>query len=51
VWGVLVLSASWGGLVADFVWDCLPPRGRSSGILLGVNAAVFDISFVVEGAL
>jgi hypothetical protein len=31
------------------VWHCLPPRGRSGGILLGVNAAVLDVSLVVEG--
>ena len=34
---------------ADFIWHCLPPRGRSGGILLGVNAAVLDISLIVEG--
>ena len=31
-----------GGL--DFVWHCLPPRGRSGGVLLGINAASFDLS-------
>ena len=34
---------------ADFVWHCLPPRGRSGGILLGINAAVLDLSLTVEG--
>lgn len=34
---------------ADFVWHCLPPRGRSGGILLGINAAVMDLSLIVEG--
>jgi hypothetical protein len=34
---------------ADFVWHCLPPKGRSRGILLGVNATVLDLSIVVEG--
>jgi hypothetical protein len=34
---------------ADYVWYCLPPRGRSGGILLGVNAAILDISMIVEG--
>jgi hypothetical protein len=33
----------------DFVWHSLPPRGRSGGILLGVNATMFDLSLVVEG--
>lgn len=34
---------------ADFIWHCLPPRGRSGGILLGINAAVMDLSLIVEG--
>jgi hypothetical protein len=34
---------------ANFVWHCLPPKGRSGGILLGVNATVLDLSIVVEG--
>src|SRR6266540_5971717 len=33
----------------DFVWHCLPPRGRSGGVLLGINAASFDLSQIVEG--
>jgi hypothetical protein len=41
------LSQLSGG--ADFVWHCLPPRGRSSGILLGINATVLQISMIVEG--
>ena len=34
---------------ADFIWNCLPPRGRSGGILLGINAMVLELSFLVEG--
>ena len=34
---------------ADFVWHCLPPRGRSGGILLGVNSLILDLSLIVEG--
>jgi hypothetical protein len=34
---------------ADFIWHRLPPWGRSGGILLGVNAAVLQISMIVEG--
>jgi len=34
---------------ADFIWHCLPPRGRSGGILLGINAMVLDLSLIVEG--
>jgi hypothetical protein len=34
---------------ADFVWHCLPPKGRYEGILLGVNATVLELSIVVEG--
>jgi hypothetical protein len=41
------LSQLSGG--ADFVWHCLPPRGRSDGILLGINATVLQISMIVEG--
>ena len=34
---------------ADFIWHCLPPRGRSGGILLGINSTVLDLSIIVEG--
>ena len=34
---------------ADFTWHCLPPRGRSGGILLGINASFLDLSLIVEG--
>jgi hypothetical protein len=34
---------------ANFIWHCLPPRGRSGGILLGVNASILDLSLIVEG--
>src|SRR6266540_6727699 len=34
---------------ADFVWHCLPPRGRSGGILLGIRTDALDLSFIVEG--
>ncbi|KAJ1255071.1 hypothetical protein BS78_K293300 [Paspalum vaginatum] len=34
---------------ADFTWHCLPPRGKSGGILLGVRANVLDPSLIVEG--
>jgi hypothetical protein len=33
----------------DYIWHCLPPRGRSGGILLEVNAAVLHISMIVVG--
>jgi hypothetical protein len=33
----------------DFVWHCLPPQGRSSGILLRVRANVLDLFVIVEG--
>ena len=29
--------------------NCLPLRGRSGGILLGVNSSVLDLSIIVEG--
>ena len=34
---------------ADFIWHCLPPRGRSGGNLLGINSSVLDLSIIVEG--
>src|SRR5437016_6518482 len=27
----------------DFTWHCLPPRGRSGGILLGVKTSSMDV--------
>ena len=33
--------------VLDFVWYCLPPRGRSGGILLGANKASLDVRKMV----
>ena len=41
------LSRLTGG--AEFVWHCLPPRGRSGGILLGVRRDRFDLTLMVEG--
>jgi hypothetical protein len=41
------LSQLSGG--AYFIWHCLSPRGRSGGNLLGVNAAVLQISMIIEG--
>jgi hypothetical protein len=26
-----------------FCWDCIPARGRSGGILLGVNKEAYDV--------
>ncbi|KAG2620690.1 hypothetical protein PVAP13_3NG098700 [Panicum virgatum] len=34
---------------ADFIWHCLPPRGRSGGILLRINSTALDLSLIVEG--
>ena len=34
---------------ADYIWHCLPPRGRSGGILLGINALNLELSLIVEG--
>ena len=36
-----------GGL--DFDWHCLPPRGRSGGILLGVNCETLEVLNVFWG--
>ena len=34
---------------ADYIWHCLPPRGRPGGILLGINALNLELSLIVEG--
>jgi exonuclease III len=33
----------------DFVWHCMAPRGRSGGMLLGINLVIFDIGEIDEG--
>ena len=33
----------------DFLWHCLAPRGRSGGMLLGINLVTFDIGEIEEG--
>jgi exonuclease III len=33
---------------ADFVWHCLPPKGRSGGLLLGVRDSTLELSLIVE---
>lgn len=33
----------------DFDWHCLPPRGRSGGILLGVKCETLEVRNVVLG--
>jgi hypothetical protein len=34
---------------ADFSWYCLPPQGRSGGILVGVNNVTLQVRKVVNG--
>ena len=41
------LSTLSGGV--DFDWHCLPPRGRSGGILLGVRCEMLEVRSVVMG--
>jgi hypothetical protein len=33
----------------NFLWHCKEPRGRSGGILLGIDLDIFDIGAVDEG--
>ena len=33
----------------DFLWHVKPPRGRSEGMLLGINLLTFDIGEIEEG--
>ena len=42
------LSTLSGGGV-DFDWHCLPPRGRSGGVLLGVKCETLAVRSVVLG--
>jgi hypothetical protein len=37
----------YGGV--DFLWRIMPPRGRSGGLMLGVNLGVYDIGAIDEG--
>src|SRR5215216_1438741 len=41
------LSTLSGGV--DLYWHCLPPRGRSGGILLGVKCDTLEVRNVVMG--
>jgi len=41
------LSTLSGGV--DFDWHCLPPRGRSGGVLLGVKCETLEVRSVVLG--
>ena len=34
---------------AEFDWHCLPPRGRSGGILLGVRCDALEVHSVAMG--
>ena len=36
-----------GGL--EYMWHIMSPRGRSGGMLVGVNTRIFDIGSIVEG--
>ena len=33
----------------DFAWFCLPPHGRSGGILVGINTSTLQVNKVVTG--
>ena len=33
----------------DFLWHIKAPRGRSGGILMGIDLSVFDIGAISEG--
>jgi hypothetical protein len=33
----------------DFLWHTMPPRGRSEGVILGINPTCFDIGAIDEG--
>ena len=31
------------------MWSWIDPKGRSGGILLGINLSIFDIGFISQG--
>ena len=33
----------------DFLWHCMAPRGRSGGMILGINPQIFYIGQIEEG--
>ena len=33
----------------QFLWSWIDPKGRSGGILLGINPSIFDIGFISQG--
>ena len=33
----------------DFAWFCLPPRGRSGGMLVGFNCSTIQVKNVIVG--
>jgi exonuclease III len=33
----------------DFIWYCLPPQGRSGGILVGINNTTLKVNRVING--
>ena len=33
----------------NFLWSWIDPKGRSGGILLGINPSIFDIGFISQG--
>ena len=41
------LGSLTGGI--DFAWHCLPPRGRSGGIPLGVKCETLEVLNIVRG--
>jgi hypothetical protein len=33
----------------DFLWHCMAPRGRSGGMILGINLLTLDVGEIEEG--
>jgi hypothetical protein len=33
----------------DYLWHCIPPKGRSGGMLVGVELSIFGIGEIEEG--
>jgi hypothetical protein len=47
--GVSQIVSSKTCVLEEFLWHCNEPRGRSGGILLGIDLDVYDIGTIDEG--
>ncbi|KAL5676715.1 hypothetical protein ACJX0J_012846, partial [Zea mays] len=46
---IAIIVSSKTCVLEEFLWHCNEPRGRSGGILLGIDLDVYDIGTIDEG--